>query len=219
MPHTRSLAVMLVASCGATTGHAPFTYPVPPQVGALVVDDAAFASFSRDLRHDLELDLRGLNPTSKRSKDERFVLSMLDALDDRWADAVAELDKLRDVETDARANAMTGLTIRVWNDARAHGGDTPEAFRAALERAIASLPIDLVRRDLGMLRAMGQTFTPEVCRQLVDAEVGPHVRGGAVGDVQDLWAIVFQRYAVKRLVQVGPTIDAVLGAHGIEPPS
>jgi hypothetical protein len=213
----RSVACFLVMiACGATTVR---TLRVPPQVGTLVLDDAAFASFARDVRHDMELDVRGLDPTSKRSKDERFVLSMLDALDDRWADAVAELDRLREVETDPRANAMTGLTIRVWADARTHGGDTIEAFRAALERAVASLPIDLVRADLGMLRAMGQTFTPDLCRQLVDAEVGPHVRGGTVEDVQDIWAIVFQHYAVKRLVQVGPTIDAVLGAHGIEPTS
>jgi len=210
------LLVMGVAACGAATVH---TLRVPPQVGTLVIDDVAFASFARDVRHDVELDVRGLNPTSKRSKDERFVLAMLDALDDRWADAVAELDRLRDVETDPRANAMTGLTIRVWADARTHGGDTTDAFRAALERAVARLPIDLVRADLGMLRAMGETFTPDVCRQLVDAEVGPHVRDGAVSELEDIWAIVFQRYAVKRLVQVGPTIDAVLGAHGLEPPS
>lgn len=214
--HGYAPLVMAVAACGATTVH---TLRVPPQVGTLVVDDAAFAAFAGDVRHDVELDVRGLDPTSKRSKDERFVLAMLDALDDRWADAVAELDRLRDVETDPRAVAMTGLTIRVWADARAHGGDTIDAFRAALERAVASLPIDLVRADLGMLRAMGQSFTPDVCRQLVDAEVGPHVRGGAVTDMQDIHAIVFQRYAVKRLVQVGPTIDAVLGAHHIEPPS
>jgi hypothetical protein len=145
---------------------------------------------------------------------------MLDALDDRWADAVGELDRLRAVETDPKAKAMTGLSIRVWADARAHGGDTAEAFGAALERAVAALPVELVRADLGMLRAMGQAFTPAVCQQLVDAEVGPHVRAGAVTDLQDAWAIVFQRYAVKRLVQVGPTIDRVLGAHGIElPPS
>lgn len=45
--------------------------------------------------------------------------------------------------------------------------------------------------------------------------IGSHVRDGTVS-LDDAQTIAFQRYAVKRLVQVGPVIDAVLGAHGIE---
>jgi hypothetical protein len=111
---------------------------------------------------------------------------------------------------------MTGLTIRVWADAIAHGGDA-EAFRAALERRLSTMPIDLVRGHLGMLRAMGQVFSPDVCRKLVDDEIGAHLDHGALS-LEQAQAVAFQRYAVVRLVPVGTVIDQVLGARGIEPP-
>src|SRR5689334_5005963 len=95
---------------------------------------------------------------------------------------------------------------------RAHGGDTPEAFRAAFERALATLPIETVRSDLEMLRTMAQVFTPETCRQLVEQSV--HAQAGAVA-LPDAHAIVFQRYAVKRLVPVASVIDGALAARGI----
>lgn len=92
--------------------------------------------------------------------------------------------------------------------------NTSEAFHDALERMIATLPVELVKDDLSELRTMGQVFTPDVCRQLVDQAIGPRVEHGTIS-LDDVHAVIFQRYAVKRLVQVGPVIDAVLAAHGI----
>jgi hypothetical protein len=190
-------------------------YAVPADVGRLVVDAAAFADFARGVRAELEgelarYDIRAAEPLKERL----FVLALLDALDDRWAEAVARLDAIAAVEEDARARAMTGLTIRVWADARAHGGDGAPAFRAALERKLAALSVAELREPLTMLRAMGRTFSPEVCRQLVDENVGPEARAGAVS-LESVHAIAFQRYAVVRLVPVGRDIDQVLDAHGI----
>jgi hypothetical protein len=66
-----------------------------------------------------------------------------------------------------------------------------------------------------MLRTMGQVFTPDVCRQLLTQEVSPHVKDGLVG-IDQVHAIVFQRYAVVRLVPVGKEIDEALGALGVQ---
>jgi hypothetical protein len=77
--------------------------------------------------------------------------------------------------------AMTGLTICVWADAIAHGGGV-EAFRDALERKLSTISIDLVRGQLAMLRAMGQVFSPDVCRKLVDDAIGsPRPRRAVAG--------------------------------------
>lgn len=217
IPH-RVVVVAVAAACTAaparTPAHDPHRYPVPAAVGQLVVDDAAFAAFARAVRRDLEDDLGRPLSDASAIRERRFVLAMLDALDDRWPEAIAELDRIRALEPDARARVMTGLTIRVWADARAHGGDPREAFRGALERAIATLPVDLVADDLSELRTMGQAFTPELCRQLVDQAVGPRVQHQAIS-LDDAHVVIFQRYAVQRLVPVGPVIDAVLAAHGI----
>ncbi len=206
MARISALIVSLVVACGGPQHAAPaHRYPVPAQVGTLVADDRAFAAFARAVRADLD-------PRAD-DKEALFVLAVLDALDDHWAEAVAKIDRIAALETDPADKAMTGLTIRVWADALG-GGGTPEAFGAALERALAKLPLALVHDQLAMLRAMGQVFTPEVCRTLVDQ--GVHPSGGTVSLV-DAHTIAFQRYAAKRLAPVGAVIDRVLGAHGIEP--
>jgi hypothetical protein len=191
------------------------TYRVPPDVGRLVVDAAAFAELARAVRADLELDLERYDIRHAETlKEHLFILAVLDALADRWDDAVARLDRIAAVETDPGARVMTGLTIRVWADARAHGGDAPPAFRSALERKVAELPVDLVRTALATLRMMGRTFTPEVCRRLVDDSVGGDARSGPIS-LEAVHAIVFQRYAVVRLAPVGRDIDEVLARAGI----
>ena len=209
--------VLLLVACAAQQRPA-HTYPVPADVGLLVVDAAAFADFARGVRADLEADLAGRD--AQALKDRLFVLALLDALDDRWAESVARLDQIVAVEDNPVARIMTGLTIRVWADARAQGGDTPEAFRAAFERKLATLPlpIDRVRDQLAALRMMGRTFTPEVCIQLIDEHVGAEAKKGPVS-LDSVHSIAFQRYAVVRLVPVGKVIDDVLAARGIALPA
>jgi hypothetical protein len=218
------VVLLLLAACAASRPRIDradqlpaHRYPVTGDVGRLVIDGAAFAELARPLRADVEGELAQFDIRDPDSlKDRLFILALLDALDEHWSEALARLDRIAEVETRPADKAMTGLTIRVWGDAIAHGGD-PEAFRAALERKLAAMPIDLVRGQLSMLRAMGQVFTPEACRRLVDEEIGPHVANGALS-LEQAQAIAFQRYAVVRLAPVGAVIDKVLGDRGIEPP-
>lgn len=198
--------------CASTPDRAttPGRYAVPADVGALVSDDRAFAAFARELRADL---VRG-----PALPDPLFVLALLDALDDDWDAAVARLDQIAAQEPDPDARLMRGLTIRIWADARVAGADTPDGFRAAMERRLADLPIDRLRDQLAMLHAMAEAFTPDVCRQLVVEQIAPHVVHGTV-DLADAQAIAFQRYAVVRLVPVGAVIDDVLAQHAIGLPA
>lgn len=218
------LALLLfVAACGAAArprveraDQLPtHRYPVTGEIGRLVVDEAAFAALAGPLRADMESDLARFDIRDPESlKDRLFVLALLDALDNHWPEALARIDRIAAIETKPADKVMTGLTIRVWSDAIAHGG-APDAFRAALERKLATMPIDLVRNQLSILRTMGQVFTPEFCRDLVQREIGPHIKDGALS-FEQVQAIAFQRYAAVRLAPVGPMVDKALGDHGIE---
>jgi len=217
------IVVLLAAACASAAqprvdradqlpGH---RYRVPRDVGRLVIDPAAFAELARPLRTDLEHDFASFDIREPATlKDHLFILALLDALDGRWTEALARIDRIAAVETKPVEKVMTGLTIRLWVDARAHGGG-PDAFRAALERKLATMPIDLVRGELSILRTLGQVFTPDVCRGLVDDKIGPQVENGTIS-LDQAEAITFQRYAVLHLVPVGSVIDQVLGEHGIE---
>ena len=206
------MIAMVIGACARPTPR----YAVPANVGDLVIDDARFSQFAVAVRHDAEAEVRSHGDATAR--DALFVLAMLDALADHWPAAVAKLDRIRAVETDRAKAIMTGLSIRIGADARAHGGGTPESYAAALERVLATVPLDQVRDDLAMLRAMGQMFTPEVCRNMVADAVGPHVHDGTV-DFTDAQTIVFQRYAAVILAPVGAVIDRGLAAHGIGLPA
>ena len=206
------MIAMVIGACARPTPR----YAVPANVGDLVIDDARFSQFAVAVRRDAEAEVRSHGDATAR--DALFVLAMLDALADHWPAAVAKLDRIRAVETDRAKAIMTGLSIRIGADARAHGGATPESYAAALERVLATVPLDQVRDDLAMLRAMGKTFTPEVCRNMVADAVGPHVHDGTV-DFTDAQTIVFQRYAAVILAPVGAVIDRGLAAHGIGLPA
>jgi hypothetical protein len=219
------LVVLLIAGCG-TAAHPRVDrraqlpvhrYPITGSVGRLVIDAGAFGELARPLRADVERDLADFDIRDRASLQDRwFILALLDALDGRWDDALEQIDRIAAVELRPADKVMTGLTIRVWVDAIAHGGG-PAAFRAALERKLSTMPIEVVRGQLAMLRAMGRVFTPEVCRGLVDDEIGAHLEGGALS-LEQAQAVAFQRYAVVHLVPVGAVIDEVLGGHGIEAP-
>jgi hypothetical protein len=198
------LVVTIALGCGGAAR--PMRSPdvrAPAEVGLLVVDDGAFAEFGTRVR---------------TATSDQFILAMLDALANDWTRAVARLDELRAHEPDPDRALLTGMSIRIWADAQAHGGDTADAFRGALERMLAALPArPAVAGALSELRAMGQAFTPETCRQLVNENVKPGA-GGALTPEQ-IHIVVFQRYAAQRLAPVGKVIDEVLGARGVAVPA
>jgi hypothetical protein len=224
IPPRVPLLLALLGACASTPRPAGsalpvHTYRVPADVGRLVIDATAFTELARPLRADVEADLA--RPELRDPaviKEHLFILALLDALEDRFPASLGRIDRIAALETQPGPKVMTGLTIRVWADARTHGGDDPEAFRGALERKLVSMPIDLVRSDLSMLRTMGRVFSPEVCRRLVDQAVGSQIKDGAIS-LEQAQTVAFQRYAVVRLVPVGRVIDEVLGAYGIEPRS
>ncbi len=214
----RAAAIAILLAVGACSSASPrpvpaatqpARYPVPAEVGSIVVDEAAFAAFAAAVRPDLERESSSKDPEVAKAR--LFVLAMLDALDEKWDSSLVYLDKVRDLETTPEDKLMTGLTLRVWIDV---AGDASK-YRVAFESRATKLPRDRLVEPLAMLRTMGQVFTPDVCRQLVNQEVSPHVEDNTV-DIEQAHAIVFQRYAVVRLVPVGTDIDAVLESLGVQ---
>ncbi|CAN5880153.1 hypothetical protein BH11MYX2_BH11MYX2_18800 [soil metagenome] len=209
------VAAPLLAACPAPTGTASPSaggaYPVPTPIATIVTDDKAFAAFAKAIRHDLEAGATDKDPAV--AKERLFVLAMLDALDEKWDEAIETLDKAAALETDPVGKTMLGLTIRVWSDA--HSDTSPDAFQTAFDARLSAMKLDKVGDELVVLRTIAQSLTSaDVCAQQVAQEVGPHVSNGAVS-IDDAHAIVFMRYAAVRLVPVRVAIDETLGKHGI----
>ena len=120
----RLLLILLIAACGSAPGPAPRPAVERPAQGAdhryrvtdagrLVIDGAAFADLARRLRPDLERDLAaGAVRDAEGQRDRWFVLALLDALDDRWDQAVANIDRAAALEADPADRAMIGSNSR-----------------------------------------------------------------------------------------------------------
>ena len=209
------VCLAVITACSGIGNRKPPTaaaaerFHVPADVGTLATDATAFAAFPAEIRPTLERESTSKDPETAKAR--LFVLAMLDGLDEKWPSSLAYLDRVRELEAKPEDKAMTGVTLRVWTDV---AGDTSK-FRAAFESRVTKLPREKLVEPLAMLRTMGQEFTPDVCRQLLTQEVSPHVKDGTV-DIEQVHAIVFQRYAVVRLVPVGKDIDEALGALGVQ---
>jgi hypothetical protein len=193
-------------------------YAVPPEVERLLVDEAAFGAFARELRRDVEADVaQGAALDRSTRRDRLFDLALLDALDGNWELAVTRLDTIAAEEPDPAAKVMTGLTIRVWADARRAGGDLHAAFAAVLEERVRHMPYELLKEPFAMLREMGKVFSREYCQQLVREFAGAEAKTGSLS-LEKADAVLFQRYVVVNLVPVGAetfaVMDRVIVAHG-----
>jgi hypothetical protein len=215
-----------LAACAHPAAHEPpasrpdHRYAVPADVERLLVDDAAFAPFARALRHDVEADVaHGATLDRSTRRDRLFDLALLDALDGSWELAVTRLDTIAAEEPDPGAKVMTGLTIRVWADARRAGGDLHAAFAAALEERVRHMPYELLETPFAVLREMGKVLTRDYCQQLVRDFAGAEAATGSLS-LEKADAVLFQRYVVVNLVPVGhetfEVMDRVIRSHGGE---
>jgi hypothetical protein len=215
-----SLALVL-ASCAAHHGSKPIiekpidlpehTYRVPPEPGKLVVDAAAFAELAKQMRADLERDLADYDIRDKAIvKDHLFHLAILDALDGKWSAATERLDRASALEEKPALRIMMGLTIRVWAAAIAAGHDDATGFREALEKKLASMPIDVVREELRQLVTIAGLVTPQFSQSIIDLQMGPVARQKGTVTLEDAQGILFQRWLYLRLIPVAPAIPEVV---------
>jgi hypothetical protein len=194
-----AVAILALACHASPRGGDDARFDVPTDVGRLVIDDRAFETWAAKVRPTLETIA---NPQAQ------FIVAMLDALDERWQDAIAKLDNIAAHDPDEATRELRGLTIRAWADGGR--GSFRQRFAAHVDRLPRS-----VRRDLSELRAMANLLTPTRCREIVEQQVGSKYGGVTLADVH---VIVFQRYAVVRIVPVADDIDEVLGASGVDLP-
>ena len=184
-----------------------------------MVDAAAFGELARVLRADLEHDLLTYDIRDQEIvKDHLFNLAILDALDAKWDSAIARLDKAAALEPKPALKHMMGLTIRVWAAAIAAGRDDATGFREALEKKLASMPIDLVRDELRQLVTLAGLVTPQFCQGVVNLQIGPSARKGPIS-LDEAEGILFQRWMYLRLIPVAPSIPEVVSRATQQTPS
>jgi hypothetical protein len=196
------------------------SYRVPPEPGRLVTDAAGFAELSKQMRADLERDLSDYDIRDQTIvKDHLFHLAILDALDGKWSESVARLDRASALEDKPALRQMMGLTIRVWAAAIVAGHDDATGFREALQAKLGTMPIDVVREELRQLVTIAGLVTPQFCQSIIDLQMGQVARQKGTITLDDAQGILFQRWLYLRLIPVAPAIPEVVNRAVQPPPS
>jgi hypothetical protein len=225
-----SLALALAACASQSHGSRPriekpvdlpeHVYHVPPEPGRLVVDAASFAELAKQMRADLERDLSDYDIRDNVIvKDHLFHLAILDALDGKWSESTARLDRASALEDNPALRHMMGLTIRVWAAAVQAGHDDATGFREALEKKLAAMPIDVVREELRQLVTIANLVTPQFCQNIIDLQMGQVARQKGTVTLDAAEGILFQRWLYLRLIPVAPAIPEVVSRAMQPPPS
>ncbi|MBK8164957.1 MAG: S8 family serine peptidase [bacterium] len=160
------------------------TYRIEGTVSGMLADMAAFDAFCAAVRADLESDMATYEIGDKAAVQRMLnTLLSLDLVQGRDADVATRVQEVRALEDKEATRLTTGLVALAWVAARGAAGTdaaTPafkSAFRAALDKALAGLPIDLVRDNIQAQKGRMEIMSPALLTGMVQSQLDPIVAG------------------------------------------
>lgn len=160
------------------------TYKVEGTVSGMLADAAAFDAFCAGVRADIESDLATYEIGDKAAVQRMLgTLLSLDLVQGRDTDVPARVQEVRALEDKEATRLTTGLVALAWVAARGAAGTDPStpgfkaAFRAALDRELAGLPVDLVRDNIQAQKGRMEIMSPALLTGMVQSQLDPVVAG------------------------------------------
>jgi len=131
------------------------SYRVPGKASTLVMDDAAFNTFSTILKNDLESDLCDYDIEDKTTLSHYYSsLMQIAILDGRYDEALSFLEKETTLKDKPSAKAVAGLLEQPLITAKKSApGRERATFEAEFKHRLGALPYDLVQNDLKLIKA------------------------------------------------------------------
>lgn len=166
-------------------------YRIEGKATEFLLSDAPFRAFLREVRANAESDLRLYDITDPTTlQGYHTTLQQIAMLEGRWDDALAHVEKIRDLETKESKRLMTGQTLRAYVAAdRAAGGEPAifeRAFRQELKRRVGALPWDQVQDDVKRTRGTASFITRDLIMGQLQGQLDPIVeqaKGEISGDL------------------------------------
>ncbi|MBM4130018.1 hypothetical protein FJ250_03185 [bacterium] len=160
------------------------TYRIEGSVSGMLADAAAFDAFCAGVRADIESDLATYE-IGDRAAVQRMMSTLLslDLVQGRDADVRARVEAVRALEDKEATRLTTGLVALALVSARGAAGNDPStpafkaAFRAALDKELAPLPLDLVRDNVQAQKGRMEILSPALLTGMVQSQLDPVVAG------------------------------------------
>jgi subtilisin family serine protease len=165
------------------------TYPIEGTASGLLQDDAAFATFAKQVRLDLESDLATYDLQDAATLRGWYgTLASLAMLDGRWDEAVDYLDRSTALEEKEAARITSGQVGRALADVHQQLG--PDADQAAVKAAFADAlaervrpwPWDIVQDTVKQNKGRAEYLSENLIIGMVQANMDPVVaQQGEIG--------------------------------------
>ncbi len=182
-------------------------YPVSATAMAVFQDPRQLAALAQRLEADLRADLAAYDIQDRATRKSYYgALSDLALLRSDYGTAVAYQDSIRAIEDKPGLRLTTGIVQHALAAAVRPPGTTPDTavFRAALRREIAAVPYARAQAELAFLKARLERLTPNVAAGVIQSEVEPAARSGAIS-----------RELAQQLVGVRVAVDRILPVRGV----
>ncbi len=223
-----ALALVLAGLCTSNPGWAQskprieraadlprFSYKVEGNLEEVVRSAERFAPLAAAIRRDTETVLGGYEIADKATRRGLLnLLSLLDFLDGRYADALARAEEVRALQDKPADKLLSGLRLRAMSTAaQAHGREGlghDEAYRRAvadtMAAELAALPYAVIGNDVRELKASAEVIGEALILGRVREVLQPIVAGRGELSSDFAPALVNSRFALLAVLPLKQTL-------------
>ena len=178
-----------------------FSYRIDGAVEDVVRQPERFAAFAAQVRRDIEGVLAGYEiPDKATRRDLLNTLSLLDALEGRWDQALARAEEVRGLQDKPADKLISGLRLRAVSEAAKTQAPGSEGHRKAvaqiIARELAAVPYKVVENDIRELKASAELAGEGLVLGRVREVMQPIVATSGSLSSEFAWGLVGSRYTL-----------------------
>lgn len=194
-----------------------YTYQIEGKASDFLLSDKAYKDFLAKIKANTEADLAKYKITDPTTLQSYYsLLQQIALIEGRDDDALAMIQKVRDLETKESKKLTTGLVLQSLVAAKkASSGGTDKAkfestFKQTLDAKVRALPWDKVREDITQAKGRAEIVSRDLVLGQIKGGVDPVVetaKGELSGDLAK--GLVGARAAIDAIIPLNPMIVEV----------
>ncbi len=191
------------------------TYKIEGKPSEFLTTDAPFRAFVAKVKADIESDLTKYDIQDRTTLQGYYNVLLAIAVYERSdSEALALVDKIRDLEAKESKKLTTGLTIRAMAAASKEKDPARfnEVFKRELRAQVQDLPWDVVREAITQAKGRSEMISRTLIMGGVEAGIDP-VAAQAGGELSNdfAWGLINMRAALDRILAINPLVVEVYG--------
>ncbi|MBS0189988.1 MAG: S8 family serine peptidase [Phycisphaerales bacterium] len=191
------------------------SYKVEGKASEFLLSDKPFKDFVAQVKANLQSDLDKYDIQDRTTLQAYYTtLQQIAIFENRQADAIALLAKIRELETKESKKLMNGqVLLSLFEAEKIAGADQAKfqaAFKSELQKRISALPWDKVGEDVKSAKGRAEILRKDLVMGQVSAQLDPMVamnKNELSGDFAN--TMIAMRVTIDRILPVQPMVAEV----------